>query len=335
LTIVLSCKKNDPDWRKYEIVLSDIDLEQTGKREATVRYSMKIIGSPTPEILEFGLIVSGDPEAPFFGTRYPSSELAEKGSYEQYLTNMEGDTRWYVRSYVVTYHDTILSKINSFQSGNYYTEGAGVTDVEGNFYKTVLIGTQEWMAESLRTRTFCNGDTMVLGKSTAVFGQFDNTTPIALSLDFDSSNDTIYGKYYPGMVAFDDRNICPCGWKIPTKSDIVDLANFVGNNQYLGAKMKSTGILEEGTGLWLYPNVLGNNLTGLNVHPGGDFSKGGNYFSYVHSTAQIMFTEPHVNNNGVMVDYPYSLVMQYIRREVDIYGVGENVGFINIRCVRE
>lgn len=41
------------------------------------------------------------------------------------------------------------------------TQGTGVTDVDGNFYETVIIGNQEWMAENLKTSSYSNGESIL------------------------------------------------------------------------------------------------------------------------------------------------------------------------------
>ena len=42
-----------------------------------------------------------------------------------------------------------------------------MTDQEGNVYKTIVIGTQEWMAENLNTSIYRNGDAIVTGLNNA------------------------------------------------------------------------------------------------------------------------------------------------------------------------
>jgi len=54
-------------------------------------------------------------------------------------------------------------------SPSIYIDGDGVYDVEGNYYKTVVIGDQEWMAENLKTNLFCNGDSIPYLSSNEVY----------------------------------------------------------------------------------------------------------------------------------------------------------------------
>ena len=102
-----------------------------------------------------------------------------------------------------------------------------VTDIDGNEYKTIRIGEQEWMAENLRVTHYQNGDCI---------------TKIDYRLDSDSLNygvffrsteniDTIatYGLLYDWKAANDERNIAPKGWRIPNANDWGKLGAYFGN----------------------------------------------------------------------------------------------------------
>jgi uncharacterized protein (TIGR02145 family) len=242
-----------------------------------------------------------------------------------------------VRPYAVTHRDTNLGEIASFFSGKYYTEGDGVYDIEGNFYKTVVINGLVWMAENLRTRTFCNGDTLVVSTSPAHFFEYNiQTTLYTLSFEFDENNDLDYGKYYAGRLALDERNICPCGWKIPHQSDVDQLANYVGNNSYLGGKMKSTGTLETGSGRWQHPNALATNLTGLSMNPGGYFyltTAESSFFSMSLGFGNFMITRNHPFLNNQLA--PSTILVQWNKGFLDYMNIVELQEYENIRCIKE
>jgi hypothetical protein len=47
-----------------------------------------------------------------------------------------------------------------------------MTDQDGNIYKTIVIGTQEWMAENLKTSTFRNGDPIATNLTNSEWGRY-------------------------------------------------------------------------------------------------------------------------------------------------------------------
>jgi uncharacterized protein (TIGR02145 family) len=65
------------------------------------------------------------------------------------------------------------------------------------------------------------------------------------------------------------RGICPEGWHIPTDQSWTILTDYLGGLSVAGGKMKSTGTIENETGLWFAPNYGATNSSGFSAHPGG------------------------------------------------------------------
>ena len=134
-----------------------------------------------------------------------------------------------------------------------------VSDIEGHIYQTVLIGSQFWMAENLRSATYANGepipnvtDTTWAQLSTGAWCHYDNNT----------ANDAIYGKLYNWYTTVDPRGLCPVGWHVPTDAEWTVLMDYLGGESVAGGKMKST------TG-WNAPNTGATNESGFSGLPGG------------------------------------------------------------------
>jgi uncharacterized protein (TIGR02145 family) len=135
-------------------------------------------------------------------------------------------------------------------------------DQEGNVYKTIVIGNQEWMAENLKTSTYRNGDA-IMNETDA--GQWSVlTTGASCSYDNNSQNDCPYGKLYNWYAVADPRNVCPTGWHVPNDAEWTVLTNYAGGVEVAGGKMKSTGIQH-----WPNPNTDATNETGFSGLPGG------------------------------------------------------------------
>lgn len=174
--------------------------------------------------------------------------------------------------------------------------GAGVTDVDGNNYSTISLGNgQEWMAENLRTTKYCNGD---LIPNVADSAQWQNATSGAWAYNAnDSLYEIPYGKLYNGYATNDAGNICPCGWHIPTNEEWVSLTEYLGGYTVSGGKMKSTGTIDDGDGLWNSPNTAASNLIGFSGLPGGirdangTFSSIGNFGCWVATDGSIIFLD--------------------------------------------
>jgi uncharacterized protein (TIGR02145 family) len=104
-----------------------------------------------------------------------------------------------------------------------------VTDIDGNSYKTVRIGTQLWMAENLRVTSFNDGTPI----PTSEPPDKDITGNLIVTYQwitmYDSALLEDLGRVYShGVVAHPLKNVCPEGWRVPAKQDWITLIQFLG-----------------------------------------------------------------------------------------------------------
>ena len=147
--------------------------------------------------------------------------------------------------------------------------GVFITDIEGNNYPTVKIGTQVWMAENLKTTKYNDG--------TAIQNVTDNSAWSALTsgaycwFNNDINNKSNYGALY-NWFAVNTGKLCPKGWHVPTEAEWTTLITLLGGWDVAGGKMKSV------TG-WLYANTGTTNESGFSGLPGGNRNDNGSFLN--------------------------------------------------------
>ena len=108
-----------------------------------------------------------------------------------------------------------------------------VTDIDGNVYHTVTIGTQVWMIENLKVTRYRNGDPIV---NVIEATKWDTLTTGAWSYYInDPQYNDPYGKLYNGFAVTDSRKICPKGWHVPNDGEWTALDAYIGAGSAGGA----------------------------------------------------------------------------------------------------
>ncbi len=114
--------------------------------------------------------------------------------------------------------------------------GDPVSDVDGNIYRTVVIGEQEWMAENLKTTAYSNGEPIDYpGDNKAAWRE--NTSGAYAWYDNDPENGESYGALYNWYAVTNPYGLCPDGWRVPAHEDWLILTEYVG--EQMGNKLKS------------------------------------------------------------------------------------------------
>ncbi len=168
----------------------------------------------------------------------------------------------------------------SFHGIKSQTAGQGVTDADGNKYKTVVIGNQEWMSENLKTTKYCNGDILPINDNWST-GNWGNLTVGAWNY-YCACTSYLNEKFYNWYAASDSRNICPCNWHVPTDNEWTILENYLISKgfNYDGttAGNKIAKAMASQSAFWVNPtnntgaignNLLLNNSSGFNALPFG------------------------------------------------------------------
>ena len=118
--------------------------------------------------------------------------------------------------------------------------GEGATDIDGNTYQSVIIGTQEWVSENLRTSKYSDGTTIPNVTNDGEW--WDLTTGAWCHYDNDNQYDTIYGKLY-NFYAVETGKLCPTGWHVPTDAEWTILEDYLtadGHSGTEGTALKAT-----------------------------------------------------------------------------------------------
>jgi uncharacterized protein (TIGR02145 family) len=184
-----------------------------------------------------------------------TSDGSGTGSFLSNMTGLTANTTYYVRAYATNNVGTAYG--NQIVFSTY-----GVMDIEGNGYKTVVIGTQVWMAENLKTTKYNDGTNIPNINDNTEWGNL--TTPGYCWYNNDANTyKNVYGALY-NWYTVNTGKLCPTGWHVPTDVEWTTLTTYLGGLSVAGGKLK-----EVGTNHWQNPNTGATNETGFTALPGG------------------------------------------------------------------
>ncbi|MBN2766882.1 MAG: leucine-rich repeat protein [Paludibacteraceae bacterium] len=205
-----------------------------------------------------------------------------------------------------------------------------VTDVEGNKYHAISIGTQKWMVENLRTQHYNNTDEIATtDQFMSVCGMMGGQ--YSWPVENNENNSTLFGRVYSWNAANDVRGICPDGWRIPTRADWETLFGYV-DSSFSETVPKS---LVAPAGWTTEPAVPGtpsnsqwlNNESGFLAFPAGDRPCNGGFSG--HWGVASFWTTDYMNE---YVSYAYHIDYNMTYVNAGLYANQEGY---SIRCIKD
>jgi uncharacterized protein (TIGR02145 family) len=193
-----------------------------------------------------------------------------------------------------------------------------ILDYDNNTYNTIPIGTQVWMKENLRTIHYNDGSAIELETDDQVWS-YKSSGAYCWYLNDQTTYRMPYGALY-NWHAVNTGKLCPTGWRVPTRTDLINLLSYLGGNEAAYAKLKSTARWPDGEN--------GNNISGFTAYPGGerDFL----YGYYLLGTDGFWWSATSYDADQVWYLYIGSGFYSY----VDILRTNKKVNGASVRCIK-
>ena len=240
------------------------------------------------------------------------------GTFTSSILKLKANTTYFVRAYATNNIGTAYGDNVSFTT--LQDSSNTVTDLDGNVYHTITIGTQVWMVENLKTTKYRNG--------TSIPNISVNTTWIVLNTgaycnyENDANNLTTYGRLYNWYAVIDTQNIAPIGWHVPSDSEWTVLTSYLGGDSIAGRKLK-----EAGTTHWSSPNTGTTNETGFTALPSGARFSDGKFYDLKNIGYWWSVTEQDTYTS-------WRRYMYYAGSSVNKQAYSKKNGF-SVRCVKD
>jgi uncharacterized protein (TIGR02145 family) len=265
------------------------------------------------------------------------------GAFTSTLTGLNALTLYFVRAYASNSVGTVYGNEISFTTItlNYPNSCPGlasISDIDGNMYNTVLIGSQCWITTNLNVSRYRNGDSLSTGLNGSDWNNFSSGA--YTSYDNVPANSQVFGKLYNHYAVADNRGICPTGWHVPTDGEWHTLVMFLdpvsdttchacAQSSVAGGHLKSTRSQPQ-LGGWNLPNIGGNNISGFSGLPGGERHDNSN-FAGVNSIG-VWWTSTLAGSSAWVRRLEYSTGSIY--RDYARASVPRAMGF-SVRCIKD
>lgn len=256
-------------------------VSRISRTSGSIKGSMKNEGTDT--VIAYGFCWSTRAQPEYSDNREVPNHTTN-GIFQSGIIGLSPGTTYYVRAYAITVENKIYGNqesfttkaataLTTFNPGLIYQT---VSDVDGNSYKTIKIGTQEWLAENLKTTRFNDGTVIPLVTdenrwsrlSTPAYSWYNNDEAVFKN---------IYGGYY-NWHAVNSGKLCPAGWHVPGENDWKVLKLFLGmtteqiESGFVPETTSGNKIKETGTLNWIEGSVTATNESGFTALPGGSRS---------------------------------------------------------------
>jgi uncharacterized protein (TIGR02145 family) len=254
------------------------------------------------------------------------------------LLQAQTDTMYVMKAGVVINKQSI--KLADVDSIIFYNPMINtVTDIDGNVYKTIKIGTQTWMADNLKTTKYNDGTAIPIVTDNTAWKNL--SAPAYCWYNNDATTNNTYGALY-NWYTVNTAKLAPAGWHVPTDAEWTILENYLMANGYnydvttSGNKYaKSLAVSNVGWSPSKSTGAVGNedyptkfNTTGFSALPSGNRSSNGTFYYAGFTCGWWSTTETGAT-------FAWNRWLYYDYSSVKNSGSNEKVNGFSVRCLKD
>ena len=204
------------------------------------------------------------------------------------------------------------------------TSADPVTDVDGNVYQTITVGTQTWMTSNLKTTHYRDGK--AIANVTDSTAWYKLTSGAFCDYANDAVNGANYGHLYNGYAVASLSILAPDGWHIPSNTEWTTLADYLGGFDAAGGRLKDT---KSDDFSWIAPNTAATNEIGFSALPGG-YRHNRSIFNHKNENGYWWSTTlVATSNNAISIGLMYNA-----GNFIKYFGFDLGTGF-SVRCLKD
>jgi uncharacterized protein (TIGR02145 family) len=196
-----------------------------------------------------------------------------------------------------------------------------ITDIEGNTYKTIGIGSQIWMAENLRTTRLNDGTIIPIELNDSIWATLHSPAKCWYNNDSIRYHLT-YGPLY-NFYAINTGLLCPTGWHVPESSEWKTLEMFAGGEKVAGGRLKQS----DGSH-WNSPNPCYMHNYQFVALPGGCRTF---YDGKFMDKGNMGYWWTNISDNYLAA---YCQAMSHDNTSLIIYSLDKKMG-LSVRCIKD
>lgn len=253
-----------------------------GFRNASAVSGGKIDASRGLRIIAHGICwdLNPNPDAKLVSKTIVNKTITDNTLFEASISNLTPEKRYFYRSFFINELDTIYGDEKTFLTM------PQLTDIDGNVYDLVQIGTQIWTVQNLRVSHYNDGTEIPLERlKIDSYNWRFAVSGLRCAYDDQDQNVQKFGYLY-NWFTVETGKLAPPGWRVPTLADFEKLANYLGGVNIAGDKLK-----ESGTVNWKNNNN-GTNSSGFTALPGGAASPDNGGYEYMYSQTAFWTATP-------------------------------------------